>query len=88
MVVECVSDVWTCVDVGVVVDVWLGESKKTDMDSSLDGFPGTRYVFLGLFALMDPPRAEVPDAIKQAQQAGRETYNTTQSCIWVDHLIF
>ncbi|UJR07674.1 hypothetical protein I4U23_011960 [Adineta vaga] len=36
----------------------------------LHGFPPNNYTFIGLFALIDPPRAEVPDAVLKARHAG------------------
>lgn len=34
------------------------------------GFPSNNYTFIGLFALIDPPRPEVPDAVLKARHAG------------------
>ncbi|CAF0772355.1 unnamed protein product [Adineta steineri] len=35
----------------------------------LNGFPSNDYCFIGLFALLDPPRSEVPDAVLKARRA-------------------
>ncbi|CAF1672540.1 unnamed protein product, partial [Adineta ricciae] len=36
----------------------------------LHGFPSDNYTFIGLYALIDPPRDEVPDAVLKARHAG------------------
>jgi magnesium-transporting ATPase (P-type) len=38
-------------------------------DDPYNGFPLDGYTFIGLFCLLDPPRAEVPDAVFKARQA-------------------
>ena len=35
-----------------------------------DELPSDNYIFIGLFALIDPPRAEVPEAVLKARHAG------------------
>jgi magnesium-transporting ATPase (P-type) len=37
---------------------------------AMEGFPADNYLFLGMFGLLDPPRAEAADAVLRAQRAG------------------
>lgn len=52
--------------------------KPLTKDSGLDRYSLERdLIFVGLFGLMDPPRKEVPGAIKQCQEAGIKTVMIT-----------
>merc|ERR1719197_1346553 len=45
------------------------DGKNNDEIANFPFFKGSGMVFLGLTALMDPPRAAVPDAVKKCQGA-------------------
>mmetsp|Transcript_30058 Transcript_30058/g.42255 ORF Transcript_30058/g.42255 Transcript_30058/m.42255 type:complete len:1053 (-) Transcript_30058:74-3232(-) len=44
--------------------------KKTEFNEDKKNFPTDGLVFVGLMALMDPPRSTVPDAVQKCKDAG------------------
>ena len=44
--------------------------QQTIAKKIFDELPSDNYIFIGLFALIDPPRAEVPEAVLKARHAG------------------
>uniref|UniRef100_A0A0N4Z9Q5 Cation_ATPase_N domain-containing protein n=1 Tax=Parastrongyloides trichosuri TaxID=131310 RepID=A0A0N4Z9Q5_PARTI len=57
------------------------EEKKAKFTSDSDNYPKDELIFLSLSALIDPPRLEVPVAIKQCKAAGIKVFMMTN-----DHL--
>uniref|UniRef100_A0AAF5CYY2 Cation-transporting P-type ATPase N-terminal domain-containing protein n=1 Tax=Strongyloides stercoralis TaxID=6248 RepID=A0AAF5CYY2_STRER len=55
--------------------------RKTKFTSDSDNYPKNDLIFLSLSALIDPPRVEVPVAIKQCKEAGIKIFMMTN-----DHL--
>ena len=46
------------------------QEAQASSDNELDRIPSSQYTFVGMYGLLDPPRAEVADAIQKAHIAG------------------
>ncbi|KAH7698956.1 Protein CATP-1 a, partial [Aphelenchoides avenae] len=51
--------------------------KGTKFNATSENYPQEELIFLGMAALLDPPRPETPAAIKQCKQAGIKVYMIT-----------